>query len=243
MFDAYADTFAERGASYEAAMRAWPDARRAEFAAIVAAADLQPGHAVADVPSGGGYLAALLPIGARYTAVDAAASFLGAAPDALAWSQGASPVAPGSQDRVLSLAGLHHLPDRRPVFAAFFEMLRPGGRVVVADGAAGSPVARFLDDFVDRFVPGGHQGRWFDAGIADELAAVGFVDAQTELVPTPWRLADEASAVAFVRGLFGLRGASDAEIASALNEDLGAALSATSATIPWALQFAVARRP
>ena len=62
MFDSYAEIFAERGAAYHRAMAECPNARDAEFLAV-----LEPlagrGGLLCDMPSGGGYLAARLPAG------------------------------------------------------------------------------------------------------------------------------------------------------------------------------------
>ncbi len=80
---------------------------------------------------------------------------------------------PGSYDLVVSSMALHHVKELAPLFAAFREHLRPGGRVALAD--LDTEDGTFHED------PAGvvHLGFERD-GIAALLRAAGFVDVAVE---------------------------------------------------------------
>src|SRR5881392_3844342 len=106
MFDSYAEIFAERGAAYHSAMAACPHARDAEFLAVLEPfRDRTPGL-LCDMPSGGGYLAAHLPVGMRYVGVDPSDDFIDACPpglDRIKADITAVPLGDASVDYIVSL--------------------------------------------------------------------------------------------------------------------------------------------
>lgn len=138
-------TFDQRGSSYHLAMTSLPNVRAEEFRVLVARAELRPGHAIVDLPSGGGYLHRYLPEGVTCLHVETSQVFHAAAHHAgqkalLASSMGDVPLASGSVDRVLSLAGLHHETDRLPLYREAARLLRPGGLLLIAEVAQGSSI-------------------------------------------------------------------------------------------------------
>src|SRR5262245_12321220 len=119
MFDSYAEIFAERGAAYHRAMAECPHARDAELKAVLEPLRGLPGGTLCDMPSGGGYLATLLPAGMRYVGVDPATDFVSACPDGTLCIKApisAVPLGDGTADYIVSLAALHHEPDLPAVF-------------------------------------------------------------------------------------------------------------------------------
>lgn len=224
MFDTYAEIFAERARDYHAAMVACPSARDAEFEAVLEPLSGSPPGLLCDIPSGGGYLAPYLRPGMRYLGVEPAKDFLDASPAALERIHGditKVPLPDGTVDYIVSLAGLHHEPDLRQVFREMRRLVRPRGRVVIADVAAGTRPAGFLNGFVADNNPLGHDGRFLDDGTAGLLEDAGFEVAEDRLIDVPWSFASRTRAGAFCRQLFGMTSLAADDVAAALAELIG----------------------
>ena len=87
-------------------------------------------------------------------------------------------------DAVLSTSTFHWVPDHDALFAHLAAALRPGGQLVVDCGGAGN-----TDTVVHVLTELGHEDTpWNFAGTEEterRLAAAGFVDVRTRLVPRP----------------------------------------------------------
>jgi len=140
-------TVIERIWTYElTSVLAFGGRRRRVYRQVVAASGARPGDRVLDIGCNGGYLARLLAAavtpGGQVTGVDPSAPAIayaarrapgnatfavGAAQD-LAWPD-------ESFDLVTSTLAVHHIPaeDRAAAFGEMFRVLRPGGRLLVAD--------------------------------------------------------------------------------------------------------------
>ncbi len=111
----YQQIFEQRGAAYHRAMERWPEVRREDFLVPLRALDPRPGEAIVDVPAGGGYLQRYLPPSCRWLGHEPCGNFHETEPTPdtdllpLPWSD-------GSADAAISIAGVHHLDDRRPLF-------------------------------------------------------------------------------------------------------------------------------
>ncbi|MEO7505010.1 MAG: methyltransferase domain-containing protein [Sphingomicrobium sp.] len=246
LFDTYADIFARRASEYQHAMTAWPDARAAEFRAVLAPFAPAPTGLLGDLPSGGAYLARYLPPGLAYVGVDPAEGFVTAphAPEArlVRAPITAVPLADASLDHLVSLAGLHHEEDLGAVFAEMRRLLRPGGLAVVADVAAGTPAATFLNGFVDAHNPMGHDGRFLDENTAALVEAAGLTILDDALTSMPWRFASRGEAGAFCKYLFGLPGLGAAAVAEGMAGDIGFDDDADGGvSLRWALRRLVCR--
>lgn len=239
MFDSYAEIFAERGAAYHAAMAACPRARAAEFLAVLDPLSGSPPGLLCDMPSGGGYLAAYLPEGMRYVGVDPSDDFIDACPEELERIKAdltAAPLADGSVDYVVSLAALHHQPDLLAVFREMRRLLRSGGRAVIADVAVGTGPAVFLNGFVDRNNPMGHEGRFLDEQTGPLLEQARFAIADDRLVATRWQFENEEEAGQFCRQLFWMPTLDAPDVAAAMEREIGFELVDDSLRLDWELR-------
>lgn len=238
----YEDIFRERGGSYHQAMRLWPDARREEFLLPVQWAGLAGGETVVDVPAGGGYLRRYLPASCTWLGHEPCGSFQD---DGGMADTGLLPLpwADGSADAAISVAGLHHLADKRPLFRDLHRVLRPGGRFVLADVYAGSRVARFLDEFVGRHNSTGHRGFYLDERSPGELESSGFQVLRSGRVNYCWWFPARRDMGTFCRRMFDIRGLDDGEIAGEMEEYLGITSRDGRTGLNWELFLVLCRRP
>jgi len=226
-------------------MQDYPHARDAELDALLDRAGLGPGMVVVDLQAAGGYVADAIhrrlrgqvecicvepsPLGERIHprhhhcryAVDALVS-----------------IGDAQADRVLGLAGLHHSPAVPATIAEVYRILRPGGAFAVCDVEAGSRMDAWLNGFVDRHNPAGHQGRFFTAGeLGILLEAAGFDGVEEQRVDVPWRFASRVDMVRFFQGLFGLDTDAD-ETLSGIRDRLQLTTDGSGVTVVWSLLYA-----
>ncbi|MGY6586735.1 MAG: methyltransferase domain-containing protein [Wenzhouxiangella sp.] len=247
----YQAIFEQRGSRYDAAMRRYPLARQAEFEMITEPLRLAPGQKLADIPAGGGYLADYLPEHIERLSVEPATGF--AAPEdnykqkhkqarQLCCRIHQVPLGDQQLDAIISLAGLHHEPDRRRFYREAFRLLRPHGQLIIADGVVGSPVADFLNGFVDRHNPDGHQGDFLDEHDLAAIQQAGFSVDSSHTCQYPWRFPDSTAAVSFCRDLFGLA-CDDATLLDGLKRELNLRAEGPGWVLDWSLWRIVAHRP
>jgi SAM-dependent methyltransferase len=237
----YEELFQLRGATYDGAMTRFPDARREEFLNTIARANLGVGARVADVPAGGGYLAQYLPADCTWLGHEPCSSFGHGATDQdrdllpLPWAD-------ASVDAAVSIAGIHHLDDKIPLFAELARVVKPGGRLVLADVHEASAVSRFLDGWVDRHNSTGHVGSYLGDHTLDELRRAGWDILSAERVPFHWRFANVVDMGEFAHRLFDLRSSAPAETARTIAAELGVDTFDDGVGMCWEL-FMVAATP
>jgi SAM-dependent methyltransferase len=228
-----------------------PLAREAEREAVLKRLDCRPGQTIVDAPAGGGYVADGIatkldgdvdlvcvepskkfaqPIVGRYKTLIAPLDRV--------------PLSTQSVDAIASLAGLHHVPDRRAIYREWARLLKRGGRVAVGDVASDTGTAAFLNTFVDRHTPGGHAGIFIDESeFPADLGAAGFDVIEESLQQVPWRFPDVDNLGRFCRKLFGIETADAAETAYALERLVGvSAEPGGGVSLRWELRFATAVR-
>ena len=235
--DRYADVFNVRGHKYDAAMRAYPTARDEEFRQLFKGVDTGPLKRVFDLPSGGGYLHRFIAADAQLVQFDPSAGFA---------TQGVLPVdlenpelpTPGA-DLIVSLAALHHVANKTGFLEASLAALKPGGWLCIGDVAAGSDIARFLDQFVGMHNGMGHSGDYLDP-YSSEFQKVAQPQAtlvRCDVAPCPWRFADTDDLAGFCRSLFGLLAVDDESLLKALDAQVGIATDAAGVSLEWELLY------
>ncbi len=206
---------------YQLAMESAPDARAAEFRLPLELSGVKAGMNLMDFPSGGGYLRQYLAHDIEYLPVETVSGYRRYA-DVLMGDWTDLPVSDQSVDVVISIAALHHLTDQRiDCYREVCRVLRPGGCLVIADVAEGSPPSRWLDDYVDQHSSEGHTARFFTGAETALLREAGFDVPVAQLVEYPWLFSDRQQMVGFCRGLFRLDRPTDQEIDNALEQYLG----------------------
>lgn len=243
--DSYDDIFALRGSAYDGAMQACPDARSQEFRQAIDRAQLKPGMVVADVPAGGGYMQRYLPADCQWLPHEPCTTFTShhAPPDDPGNGQLLPlPWADTSIDTAISIAGVHHLEDKKPLLAELFRVVRPGGCLVLSDVAAGSPPALFLDDYVGTFNSTGHDGIFLDEQILQDFDSTGWDVELHEPVDLLWHFPDTAVMAQFCHRLFDLQRSTPADTEAAIARMLGFEATAEGLGMHWALTTIRARR-
>lgn len=235
----YEEIFRERGGAYHEAMKRWPEARRDDFVVPLAWVAPAAGETLVDVPSGGGYLGRYVPASCRWFPHEPCASFAEGV-TSLDAQLLPLPFADGFADCAISIAGVHHLDDKRPLFREFRRVLKPLGRVLIADVHEDSGVARFLDDFVGPQTVTGHEGRYLGPATLADLEATGFSVRRAERVTYPWRFADESELGAFCRLLFGMQDIEADAVVRAAGRYLGIRTEDGRIALNWELYFVLA---
>ena len=228
----YADIFAVRGHRYHRAMTRVPGARRLEFARLFDRCPALPGESLLDLPAGGGYLRAHLPEGVHTTSRELTGGFQ-AGTEVL----GAEDWALGQFDHVVCLAALHHIEDQPGFLSRLAGHVAPGGTLHVADVAAGTGLARFLDGFVGRYNETGHEGRYLDP---DRLPLTGALRAgvvRAVELDCPWLFVDETQMLDFCTDLFGLADCPAAALLDALDRDVGVERRPDGVALRWRLLY------
>lgn len=243
----YREIFERRGQQHDLAFRRYPQACREEVQAILRLAAPQPGETLLDVPSAGGFLSTHLQVpGVRLIAVDPSpvlhALCQRLVPESHLAPSHALPLPSGSVDVTVCLAGLHHDPDPGATFTEIRRVLRPQGRLAIAEVAAGSAVAGFLNGFVDRHNTLGHQGHFLDDAMAATLVAAGFAIASDAVAAYHWPFASRADMADCLQLMFGIDLATPGQIVQAIERELGVDdLPGGAIGMRWSLRHLLAR--
>lgn len=248
MYKTYQDIFSERGQLYHSAMLDVPNARNQEFQAIIEMAELSENQLILDAPSGGGYLNKYINKPVNLIAVETSHEFvqnLKPSPtlSLLLCEDLSNIVFPSeSVDRIVSLAGLHHLEDKPSFYQECFRLLKPGGLLCMADAYEDSSVAKFLNIFVDANNSMGHEGLFFNASTSDELEKVGFDILHNTNKQYHWLFSDALQMGNYCKRLFGMDLAEAEDVVKGIGDYLGYQDSSGRCNMNWEMQFYLCRK-
>ncbi len=231
-------------------MRDYPHARRREVEALLELAALRPGMVVLDLQAADGYLSdrVLERLGGEARCICVEPSPLRqrirSAHQVLSSPlHDITGLGGGTVDRVLGLAGLHHSEDPAGVLRECRRLLRPGGMVAICDVERDSRMDHWLNGFVARHHPGGHDGVFFNAADMRRLfEEAGFVQTEVRRREVPWSFPGFDDLVRFCRGLFGLE-CPDAVIADGIRELLVVQETGEGVELEWSLLYARGTAP
>ena len=241
--DSYQDIFEQRADTYHEAMTLYPNARDAEFEAVVNFARLSPGSIVADIPSGGGYLERYLgDVAKAIIAVEPAEQFFLRCDETQRLRKVFSPLEALAIDEqsinaIISLAGLHHVADRDRVFRELHKALVPVGTLCIADVRLGSTVDSFLNVFVHEHNSMGHEGWFIDEDFKQALTSAGFAVEQNEVIEYSWNFQNAEAMVQYCILMFGLDQATPDNVLSGIEQHLGYTTDDTGCHMNWELEF------
>ncbi len=204
------DPFEKRAASYGAANKLYPLARRAERAQIFEGITLRPDTRAIDLQSASGY------VGEGIVEQDPSIEITCIEPSlSLARETKATfpticgrldriPLPDRSFDYIFGLAAFHHSESLDGIMRECARLLKAGGIFSGAEVMAGTREDRWLNDFVDRHTDG-HDGHFVHRGdFQSKLKKHGFTQIHEAPKQTQWLTANRDEFLIFCKTLFGL---------------------------------------
>lgn len=106
-----------------------------------------------------------------------------------------------SYDKVWSCGAFHHCPNQTEAMRRIYNLLKPGGKVVVCDVFQGTPLAKYFDLLVGRYCETGHEVKFLSEDFARTLCYLaGFADEKVDIVDVPhqWYFGSEYDIGVFI---------------------------------------------
>lgn len=238
--DSYASIFDQRGQWYHQAMEQIPDSRKEEFQLLFNKIQLNPGDKCLDFPSGGGYLGGFLPENVKLFELEVSKSFA-KVHDISIGSWDHLPFENNFFNVVFCCAAFHHVnPEMREKYLAeSHRVLKPGGILSIADANVNSPVAEFLNGYVNENNSMGHHGVFLDENSAEKFAGSSFKIIRNKICEYNWYLAkDKSSSLQYLKLMFGLDKAIDEDLFEYLTKNLNFRINNEARySIDWSLRY------
>lgn len=235
----YSSIFNDRAKQYVAASTRGPHIRVAEFEAYFDCLSLVDGERFLDAPCGSGQACTYVPEGVDYVGLDPSTDFVRACAmtgaQVVQSSIRSTPFQASHFDVIGSLTGVHHEAERAELYAEWWRLLRPGGRLVLVDVWAGSPVSGFLNGFVDEWNSQGHAGDFLHEQDIVALEAAGFDLLTVDQLRYQWNADSDVDMHEYMVDLFGLDRRPDLSIMQSAWRALGWRAEAHRCLLPWSL--------
>jgi len=204
------------------------------MAAVEELSSLEGGR-VLDVPAGGGYLQKYLPPRFDYQPFEPVKAFN----NTTTYNHDSGllpfPQLSCSVDAILSVAGIHHFSDKKPLFIEMARVTKPGGRLVLADVHCKSLVASFLDGYIDRNNSTGHHGYYLGEDTLEELESCGWNVASARRKHYHWNFTSLKQMARFCELLFDINRADTSQIRVQLEDELGVDMASGGVGLRWDL--------
>lgn len=249
MFETYKGIFDERAQTYHQAMQDCPFAREKEFFNVIELADLKDGDVVCDIPAGGCYLSHFLKEKVKLISVETSIEFVKYGKGTpfhqrlLCQDISCIPLRSNCIDKIISLAGLHHLKAKVSFYREVHRLLKRGGVFSVADVRKNSPPARFLNIFVHENNYMGHRGDFIDQDTKEELELAGFRVEYAKPVGFFWKFDSRQTMTKFYKQLFGIDLANHEQVFDGIKNYLGYEQQNGSFCANWELCYFKAVKP
>lgn len=206
--DEYKTIFDQRAKDYIKALNIFPDIRRDEFNNFIKLLQLKENENFLDAPCGTGICAAFINKSIQYTGLDPCATFAN-----YGKNNGLNTVQANMEQQIFpqnnfdvigSLAGVHHISDRKALYSEWYRILKPRGRLIVLDVREASRPSSFLNDFVDQYNSMGHQGLFLNDDDIKLLNLIGFKDVKYKEIESKWIALNKDTMCTFMRTMFTL---------------------------------------
>ena len=243
MFESYKDIFNQRGSAYHQGMLKYPLARYEEFKQIIQLAEIKDGNIICDIPSGGCYLSNFIDRKVKIFSVETSSQFIKYTQTSennrvlVCEDLADIPLPQASVDRIISLAGLHHLSDKFAFYQEAYRLLKPGGLFCIADAFHDSKVAKFLNIFVNRHNSMGHQGEFLNSHTARELEAANFQVIYNSPISYFWQFNSPQAMTKYCQLLFAMDRADELKIIEGIKTYLGYQIKEEKCYMNWELHF------
>lgn len=205
-----------RSSNYRDALAIYPNAWRADIACMKRFLKPSAGERILEVGAGNGYFSGAIadclgPKGLLVASDPSTDQLSGLEEDC---EHANIKVVPASADTleigfsgfdaIWSRGAIHHVKDKTSAFERFADVARPGGRLVVADIFAGTPLARYFDGFIAHSCTTGHEVAFLSREFAESLCMIsGWGRSPTfREVVTPWEFATRDQIGHFLQLLF-----------------------------------------
>lgn len=245
----------QRKEMYDLGDRVSPLARAEERQIMIDLLGIEPHHVVVDVPAWGGYLAEGITNVSNPKQIicvepsNRFAASIDSRFDVRCASQMALPLVDATADRLGSLVGLHHLPDKLAFVRECVRVVKPGGRIALSEVVEDSAVAKFLNGPVHHYTTNGHKGAFVKPGeLQTLLVDAGCTLATERFYHLFWRFTSLEDLARFARGLLGLAKATEEQTLEAIRDHfelditMNDAMEITEVKLPWQLAYAVGVR-